>query len=139
MLFLNAGFERTGLLEVFANSIKNLAGGSPMKATLLTVWSSGAASALFSNTAVALLFIPLLKSLQVLNRPALWSALILGTNLGGVTTPLSGSVCAVSIGMLKREGLEVHFKEFTKIGVLTTLLQLSFASLYLIIRFGLVI
>ena len=64
-------------------------------------------------------------------------ALVLGTNLGGAATPLSGSVCIMAIGALKREGISISFREFTKVGLVTTMLQLSFASLYLIVRFGL--
>ena len=72
-----------------------------------------------------------------LNLNAIWSALILGTNLGGATTPLSGSVCMMALGALKREGISLSFSEFTKAGLVTSVLQLGFASFYLIMRFGL--
>jgi Na+/H+ antiporter NhaD/arsenite permease-like protein len=43
----------------------------------------------------------------------------------------------MAIGALKREGISVSFTEFTKVGVITSLIQLGFASLYLIARFNL--
>jgi Na+/H+ antiporter NhaD/arsenite permease-like protein len=66
-----------------------------------------------------------------------WSALILGTNLGGATTPLSGSVTMMGIGALKREGISLSFGEFVKVGLITSVIQLGFASFYLIVRFNL--
>jgi Na+/H+ antiporter NhaD/arsenite permease-like protein len=62
---------------------------------------------------------------------------VLGTNLGGAATPLSGSVTMMAVGTLKREGLSMDFVEFTKVGVMTSLIQLGFASIYLVWRFGL--
>lgn len=131
------GVEKTGILASASQTIFNLAGGSSFKAVLLTLWSSGLVSAVVSNIAVALTFTPIIRGISGLNSTALWSALVFGTNLGGAATPLSGAVCIMAIGALKREGVTVSFNEFAKIGILTTLLQLGFSSLYLIFRFGL--
>jgi Na+/H+ antiporter NhaD/arsenite permease-like protein len=43
----------------------------------------------------------------------------------------------MAIGALKREGISLSFGEFTKVGLTTSMLQLGFASLYLIVRFRL--
>ncbi|MCW3981789.1 MAG: hypothetical protein NWE81_01545, partial [Candidatus Bathyarchaeota archaeon] len=107
--------------------------------TLTTLWFSGLASAIVSNTAIALTFVPIITSMSSLTpslRAPISSALVLGTNLGGATTPLSGAVCVMAIGTLKREGISLSFGEFTKIGILTSLVQLGISSLYLILRFG---
>ena len=68
----------------------------------------------------------------------MWSALVLGTNLGGATTPFSSAACVMAAGALKREGIPLSFAEFTKIGAITSLVQLAFSSIYLMLRFGLV-
>jgi len=44
----------------------------------------------------------------------------------------------MAMNTLKREGATVSFGEFTKVGSLTTLIQLGFSTVYLIFRFGLV-
>ena len=44
----------------------------------------------------------------------------------------------MTMGAMKREGISMSFTEFTKIGIVTTLIQLGFASLYMSVRFGLV-
>ena len=136
-LFIIGGFEKTGILKTLSQQLFQTAGGRPLKATLLTIWSSGLASAIVSNIAIALTFIPIIHELGGSSSMALWSALVLGTNLGGAATPLSGTVCIMAIGALKQEGLTLSFGEFSKVGTLTTLVQLGFATLYLILRFGL--
>lgn len=137
-IFVVGGLEKTGLLSEIAQQFVQLAGGDILNTTLLVLWSSGLVSMLVSNTAVALTFTPIIQGFPGLASIPIWSGLILGTNLGGVATPLSGTVCIMAIGALKREGITLSFREFTKIGVITTMLQLGFASLYLMVRFGLI-
>lgn len=136
-MFVVGGLQQTGIFNVVSTQLVQLAGDSPLRATLLTLWFSGLASSLVSNAAIALTFAPVIIGSSILNNAAVRSALVFGTNLGGATTPLSGSVVIVALGALKREGISMSFKEFTKIGLITSILQLAFASLYLTVRFGL--
>jgi len=138
-MFIIGGLESTQFLSDISMQLFNFAGGSSLIATQMTLWVSGFASVFVSNIAVALTFTPIIGA-QVgsgLNLGAVWSGLILGTNLGGATTPFSGAVMMMAIGTLKREKISVKFGEFAKIGIITSLIQLSFSSVYLIFRFGL--
>ncbi|MCJ7714149.1 hypothetical protein MUO66_06800 [Candidatus Bathyarchaeota archaeon] len=138
-MFIVGGLEQTQFLGDLSTQLFDFAGGSSLIATQLTLWVSGGASAFVSNIAVALTFTPIVsaQALSGLNIDAIWSALILGTNLGGATTPFSGAVMMMAVGTLKREKIEIHFSDFVKVGVITTLIQLGFSSIYLIFRFGL--
>jgi Na+/H+ antiporter NhaD/arsenite permease-like protein len=139
-MFLVKGVEKTGVLNEVSVQLFQLTGGNPLNATLATLWFSGLASAIVSNIAIALTFLPIVANLAARSptlRIPVSSALVLGTNLGGATTPLSGSVCMMAVGTLKREGLSMDFVEFTKIGLMTSLIQLGFSSIYLVWRFGL--
>ena len=136
-MFVVGGLESTGILNDISTQLFQLVGSNPLKATMVTLWFSGLASTLVSNIAIALTFVPIITGVPGLNSAAVWSALVLGTNLGGATTPLSGSVCMMAIGALKREGISLSFSEFTKVGLITSILQLGFASFYLILRFRL--
>ena len=138
-MFIIGGLESTQFLSDISMQLFNLVGGSSLVATQMTLWFSGFASVFVSNIAVALTFTPIIGA-QIgsgLNLNALWSGLILGTNLGGATTPFSGAVMMMAIGTLKREKISVKFGEFAKIGIITTLIQLTFSSVYLVFRFGL--
>ncbi len=137
-MFVVGGLESTLLLRDISTQLFQTVGQSPLGASMATLWASGLASSAVSNIAIALTFTPIISTgVATLNSAAVWSALVLGTNLGGATTPLSGSVIMMGIGALKREGISLSFAEFTKVGVITSLVQLGFASLYLIVRFNL--
>ncbi len=138
-MFIVGGLERTQFLGEISSQLFQTAGESPLSAALAILWTSGFISTVMSNLAVALTFTPIIisQALSGLRGASVWSALILGTNLGGAATPFSGSVCVMAIGSLKREGIQVDFAGFTKAGLITTVVQLSFSSLYLALRFGL--
>ena len=130
------GLGSTGILTEISLQLSQMVGGNPLTASIVTLWFSGFTSAVVSNMAVALTFVPMIK-VYGSNSAAVWSALVLGSNLGGATTPLSGTVTIMAIGALKREGLSMSFGEFTKIGLIISAIQLGFASIYLIVRFNL--
>jgi Na+/H+ antiporter NhaD/arsenite permease-like protein len=136
-MFVVGGLEHTGLLKDISTQLFQTVGQSPLGASMATLWASGLASSAVSNIAIALTFSPIISGVAALNSAAVWSALVLGTNLGGATTPLSGAVIMMGIGALKREGVSLSFAEFTKVGLITSGIQLGFASLYLIVRFNL--
>jgi len=136
-MFVVGGLESSGILADLSQQLFQTVGQSQLSATLTTLWFSGLASTAVSNIAIALTFSPLIGGVPGLASAPVWSALILGTNLGGATTPLSGAVTMMGVGALKREGISLSFGEFTKVGVITSLIQLAFASIYLIIRFNL--
>jgi Na+/H+ antiporter NhaD/arsenite permease-like protein len=139
-MFIIGGLESTHFLSDISVGLFQVAGGSSLIATQMTLWFSGVASVFVSNIAVALTFTPIIstQALSGLNINAVWSGLILGTNLGGATTPFSGAVMMMAIGTLKREKISVKFGDFAKIGIITTLIQLAFSSVYLMLRFGLI-
>ncbi|PVX25888.1 MAG: hypothetical protein CW691_03165, partial [Candidatus Bathyarchaeum sp.] len=116
-MFVVGGLESTQILSELSAQLFQTVGQSPLSATLTTLWVSGLASSAVSNIAIALTFSPIISSgVAGLNSPAIWSALILGTNLGGATTPFSGAVTMMGVGALKREGISLSFGEFTKVG-----------------------
>jgi len=136
-MFVVSGLEQTKILNDVSSQLVHLAGNDSIRASLLTLWFSVLASTVVSNIAIALTFAPIISGAEPpLNDAAVKSALVFGTNLGGAATPLSGAVCIIALGALKREGITLSFQEFTKVGVITTFLQLAFASLYLVVRFA---
>ena len=134
--FIVEGLKKTGFLASLSPQILAISGGNIVSLTLLTLWFSGIGSMVLSNTVVALSFIPILEGINLSNSVHPWMALILGTNLGGAATPISGAVVIMAMGALKQEGVTVSFNEFSKPGILTSLVQLAFSTAYLILRFG---
>jgi len=134
--FIVGGLEKTGILNDLAREFMNMTGGGTIFLATAILWISGLASTIVSNIAVALTFTPVIKDLGLSNPVIAWAALVFGSNLGGAATPLSGVVTIMTLGALKREGFKISLGEFTKAGLLTTLTQLCFANLYILIRFG---
>jgi len=132
------GLEKVGILSAISKAVLDMAHGNLFIAALLTLWSSALLSVFVSNIAVALTYTPVIGMMRGLkfNMNYLWSALVLGTNLGGAATPVSGAVCVLAIGALKEENVNLSFMEFSKAGALTTIVQLVFATFYLFLRFG---
>lgn len=136
-LVLVHGLERTGILQALSQLIYEASRGSLAYATLLTLLVSGVTSMFLANVAVALTFVPPLKALNLPDKRPLWSALVLGTNLGGASIPVTSVVFAMAVGALRHEGLRVDMGELSKVGLLTSLAQLAFSALYLLAYFKL--
>lgn len=130
--------ERAEALKGLALWLQEAAGGSPAIASLLVLLVSGGVSLLLPNLIVALSLIPVVEELPFADRRPLWSALVLGSNLGGVGLPVSSFVIVMTIGALKREGYEIDPWSITKIGIPVSAAWLAFSAIYLLARFGLI-
>jgi Na+/H+ antiporter NhaD/arsenite permease-like protein len=130
--------ERVEALKGLTLWLQEAAGGSLALATLLVLLVSGAASLLLPNLIVALSFIPVVEALPFADKRALWSALVLGANLGGVGLPVSSFVIVMTIGALRREGYEIDPWAVTRVGIPVTVAWLGFSAIYLLTRFSLI-
>ncbi|HDJ96978.1 MAG TPA: hypothetical protein ENG54_00755 [Thermofilum sp.] len=137
-LFVIRGVEKTGILNELAQIMFQLSGGEPLLTSLLTLFVSGIASVFLANVAVALTFTPAVKALPLAHKEPVWSALVLGTNLGGGTIPVTSIVFAMAIGALKHEEVSIDLGELTKVGAMVTTVQLLFSALYIIVYFGVI-
>ena len=61
----------------------------------------------------------------------LWWSLIFGAGLGGNFTPIGSASTVVAIGILKKEGHNITFMQYVKIGAIVVLVQLTLATAYL--------
>ena len=138
-LFVVRGLEKAGGLNVLADFIMRIASNNLLYMTILILFLSGITSIFLANIAVALTLTPMVKLLNILDKRPLWAALVLGTNLGGATIPASSIVMVMAIGLLKHEGIKIDLGEFMKVGFMSSMIQLVFSALYLILVFQLVV
>jgi Na+/H+ antiporter NhaD/arsenite permease-like protein len=66
-----------------------------------------------------------------LNPSLFLFGLLIGASLGGNITPIGASANIVACGLLKKEGYEVKFKDFAKIGLPFTLVAVAAAYLFI--------
>ncbi len=65
----------------------------------------------------------------------LWWALALGADLGGNATAVGASANVVVLGVAERVGYRISFWQFTKYGVLVTVVTVAICVPYLYLRF----
>lgn len=131
------GLAETGVVAGLATMALQLAHGDIGYLSVLVLWLSGIVSATVDNTPFVAAMIPLVQELGVqmeLNDPGaldpVWWSLALGASLGGSGTLIGAAANAVVAGMAAREGREISYLEYLKIGLPITLLSLVVSTGY---------
>lgn len=117
---LVGGLSESGWLDVFASWISARLGDSLFGAFAAIVLVSVALSAFVDNVPFLLAMIPVVQKVaDHLHAPVpvLMYGLLIGACLGGNITPIGASANVVAIGMLRKRGYVVTFREFMTVGV----------------------
>ena len=119
MLFIVvAGAEESGLIQVIADWVRDMSGGSLVVAVVLILWVSAIASAFIDNIPFTATMLPLVASLNQTMPGAesgiLWWALALGACLGGNGTMIGASANIVTVGIAESLGYPVSFMQYMK-------------------------
>ena len=64
----------------------------------------------------------------------LWWSLALGADLGGNATAVGASANVVVLGIAERSGLKISFWDFTKYGLIVTVITIAICVPYLYLR-----
>jgi Na+/H+ antiporter NhaD/arsenite permease-like protein len=140
-LFIVVGaMDATGAIGWVASRIAILAGESANLAAMLTIWISGAASAIVANIPFTVAALPVADFLTqsiptVADSGIVYWALILGADLGGNATILGSAPNIVAVGLLAQAGYRISFSRFVRDGLPVTIVTLLLSSLYLILRY----
>ncbi|MFN4216181.1 MAG: ArsB/NhaD family transporter [Brevinematales bacterium] len=139
LFILVGGLVEVGVMKVLAEKIMAITKGSVSLTSLFLIWVSGFLSAIVDNIPYVATMIPLIKEMgQTIGPDALmpvWWSLSLGACLGGNGTLVGASANVVSVGIAKKSGLQMSFWDFTKYGILYTLLSLVISSMYVYLRY----
>ncbi len=118
-LFIIVGaLVETGIISsIAAVMIENV--GSTGEAMFIVTWFAAIASAIVDNIPLTAAMIPLIHDLgATMDVYPLWWALSLGACLGGNGTAIGASANVVVIGIAEREGIDITFVDFLKVGML---------------------
>ncbi|MCB5245561.1 MAG: ArsB/NhaD family transporter [Candidatus Cloacimonadaceae bacterium] len=134
------GLVQTGFISLLAHKVLNLTHNQARPTSMAILWLSGILSAFIDNVPFVATMIPLIKQIgTVITEPNLidpiWWAMSLGTCLGGNGTLIGASSNVVAVGIAKKNGLNISFKEFTKVSVVYTILSLIVCSAYILLRY----
>ena len=106
------------------------------QAIVMVTWFSAIASAIVDNIPLTAAMIPLIKSMSVsMDVYPLWWALSLGACLGGNGTAIGASANIVVLGIASREGVNITFMDFLRIGIVIMLSTVGVGMVLIWIRY----
>jgi Na+/H+ antiporter NhaD and related arsenite permeases len=131
------GLAETGVIARLATMALQLASGDIGYLSVLMLWLAGIVSATVDNTPFVAAVIPLVQEfgaqMNLADPEALnpvWWSLALGASLGGSGTLIGAAANVVVAGMAAREGREISYLEYLKIGAPVALLSLAASTGY---------
>jgi Na+/H+ antiporter NhaD/arsenite permease-like protein len=121
-----------GLIEKIGEGILRITEGNLPITTILVLWVSAFASGIVDNIPYTAAMIPLVKNLGLsMDTVPVWWALALGADLGGNLTLVGASANLVAASLAERSGYKLSFSQFFRYGIVTVLVSLTIATLWL--------
>ncbi|MFE6610920.1 SLC13 family permease [Amycolatopsis sp. NPDC057786] len=135
-----AGLVHTGVIETIGTwAVQSFAGNYFLAATAL-LFGSSVLGAFFDNIPYVATMTPIVEGM-VTDIPdpqtgqALWWSFALGADFGGNGTAVAASANVVALGIAARSGHRITFWQFTKYGIVVTVLSTAMAWVYVWLRY----
>ena len=129
-----AGITEVGVINDLAKLIADLGGTNLFLLFTIVVWGSVLISAFIDNIPYVATMLPVLQGVTLamgVEPYLLYFGLLCGATLGGNITPVGASCNIAGVGMLRKEGYEVSFRDFARIGIPFTLAAVISAYVFL--------
>ncbi|HEX9176152.1 MAG TPA: ArsB/NhaD family transporter [Mycobacterium sp.] len=140
-LFIMVGaLVKTGVIDQLARLATDATGGNALLTVMLILGVSAPVSGVIDNIPYVATMTPIVAELATsmhgeVHQNALWWALALGADFGGNLTVVGASANVVMLGIARRSDSPISFWEFTRKGVVVTVMSISLAALYLWLRY----
>lgn len=128
------GLNQVGIIDDVARLIVRFGGENLFVLYTIIVWGSVLISAFVDNIPYVATMLPVLTTVTAslgMEPYLLYFGLLSGATLGGNITPIGASANITAVGLLRREGHSVSFREFMRIGVPYTLTAVLAGYLFL--------
>lgn len=134
------GLVHTGVIHAIGTWAVSALGDRYFAAATALLFGSSILGAFFDNIPYAATMAPIVEDMaaQAPDRQtarALWWSFALGADFGGNGTAVAASANVVAIGMAARTGHRISFWQFTKYGIVVTLLSTLMAWAYVWLRY----
>ena len=129
-----AGITEVGVIDDIASLIAGVGGKNIFLLYTIIVWGSVAFSAFIDNIPYVATMLPVLAGITSrlgIEPYLLFFGLLCGATLGGNLTPVGASANITAVGLLKKNGYNVSFGDFMRIGVPFTLAAVLSGYLFL--------
>ncbi|MGI5286084.1 ArsB/NhaD family transporter [Nonomuraea polychroma] len=137
-LFVMVGaLVETGVIRQISEAAAQATQGQLALTTMLLLWASAGLSAVIDNIPYVATMSPIVADLAQANDGAqvFWWALAIGADLGGNATAVGAAANVVILGIAARNGTPITFWQFTKYGIVVTLVTVALATPYLWLRY----
>jgi Na+/H+ antiporter NhaD/arsenite permease-like protein len=137
------GAVEAGMIDILLKGTLGITGGEPWTTFFMIIWVSAIASAFVDNIPFAATMIPLISTLSQNESISaafggfainpLWWALALGSGLGGNGTLIGSSAGIIAVGLAEKQGYNITFNRFLKVGFPFKILTTAIGSILLAI------
>lgn len=140
-LFVMVGaLVNTGVIEQVSQAATDGTEGRLFFASMVMLWGSAGLSAIVDNIPYVATMSPVVADMvHATGDPdrarVLWWALALGADLGGNATAVGASANVVVLGIAERAGHRITFWQFTRYGLIVTVVTVALAVPYLWLRY----
>jgi len=130
----------TGVIAALAKAATEATGGNALLTTMGILGVSAPVSGIIDNIPYVATMTPIVAELSTTlptnpHPDALWWALALGADFGGNLTAVGASANVVMLGIARRAGNPISFWDFTRKGILVTIVSVALSALYLWLRY----
>jgi Na+/H+ antiporter NhaD/arsenite permease-like protein len=140
-LFVMVGaLVATGVIGRISQAAADAVAGRMWLASMVLLWGSAALSAIVDNIPYVATMSPVVAELANAGgggqeSQVLWWSLALGADLGGNATAVGASANVVVLGLAERAGRRISFWEFTRYGLVVTVVTVGLSVPYLWLRY----
>ncbi len=138
-LFVMVGsLVETGVIGDLSRAIADATGGELGPAAMLLLGGSAVLSAIVDNIPYVATMSPVVSELvqgHGSSGQGLWWSLAFGADLGGNATAIGASANVVMLGLAERAGHRIGFWEFTKYGLVVTVVTVGLTVPYIALRY----
>ncbi|QKW39123.1 ArsB/NhaD family transporter [Actinomadura sp. NAK00032] len=135
-----AGLGHTGVIEKIGVWAADAVGDNYFAAATSLLFGSAVLGAFFDNIPYAATMAPIVEGMAAgapdpTTAEALWWSFALGADFGGNGTAVAASANVVAIGIAARTGNPISFWQFTRYGIVVTVLSTLMAWVYVALRY----
>lgn len=132
------GINKAGIIAEFSKLIVKFGGDNIFLLYTIIVFGSVLISGFIDNIPYVATMLPVISGVSAtlgISPYLLYFGLLSGATLGGNITPIGASSNIATVGILRKEGYDVTFKGFMKIGVPFTLAAVGVSYIFIWLMF----
>ncbi|MFD4635833.1 SLC13 family permease [Lentzea sp. NPDC058436] len=135
-----AGLVHTGVIETVGTWAVTAFGDNYFAAATALLFGSSVLGAFFDNIPYVATMTPVVEGMvaeipDAATGQSLWWAFALGADFGGNGTAVAASANVVALGIAARAGHRISFWQFTRYGIVVTLVSTAMAWVYVWLRY----